>query len=147
MEKTFHMLLYRAFHAQRNYLRPYLNEIGLEVGQPKLLGCLYENGPCRQSQLANYFEIDSAAVSRMVDALERGGFVTRQPDAQSRRCNLVGITEKGKETYLLWKAHCKEMEGIMLQGFTEEEKMNFSNYLFRVYQNFRQRQEGDLCKI
>ena len=83
----------------------------------------------------------------MVDALERGGFVTRQPDAQSRRCNLVGITEKGKETYLLWKAHCKEMEGIMLQGFTEEEKMYFSDYLSRVYQNFRQGQEGDLCKI
>ena len=37
MERTFHMLLYRAFHAQRNYLRPCLGEAGLEVGQPKLL--------------------------------------------------------------------------------------------------------------
>ena len=38
MEKTFHMLLYRAAHAERNYLRPYLAAIGLEVGQPKILG-------------------------------------------------------------------------------------------------------------
>ena len=36
MEKTFHMLLYRAFHAQRSYLRPYLRELGLGTGQPKL---------------------------------------------------------------------------------------------------------------
>ena len=29
MERTFHMLLYRAFHAQRNALRPVLGELGL----------------------------------------------------------------------------------------------------------------------
>lgn len=27
MERTFHMLLYRAFHAQRNYLRPCFGEL------------------------------------------------------------------------------------------------------------------------
>ena len=67
MERPFHMLLYRAFHAQRHYLRPCLGEIGLEVGQPKLLGYLAGHGPCGQRELADYFEIDSAAVSRMLD--------------------------------------------------------------------------------
>lgn len=37
MEKTFHMLLYRAFHAQRAALRPHMAELGLGPGQPKLL--------------------------------------------------------------------------------------------------------------
>ena len=32
MERTFHMLLYRAFHAQRTYLWPSLNELGLGSG-------------------------------------------------------------------------------------------------------------------
>ena len=67
MERTFHMLLYRAFHAQRSYLRPCLGEIGLEVGQPKMLTYLANHEPCRQRELAAYFEIDSAAVSRMLD--------------------------------------------------------------------------------
>ena len=40
MERTFHMLLYRAFHAQRNFLRPSLGELGLGPGQPKLLNYL-----------------------------------------------------------------------------------------------------------
>ena len=40
MERMFHILLYRAFHAQRNYLRPCFQEIGLGAGQPKLLGYL-----------------------------------------------------------------------------------------------------------
>ena len=70
MERTFHMLLYRAFHAQRNQLRPCIGRIGLEVGQPKILTYLAKNGPCPQKQLAGYFEVDSAAVSRMLDSLE-----------------------------------------------------------------------------
>ena len=64
MERTFHMLLYRAFHAQRSYLRPCLGEIGLVVGQPKLITYLACHGPCGQRELAEYFEVDSAAVSR-----------------------------------------------------------------------------------
>lgn len=71
MERTFHMLLYRAFHAQRNYLRPCFGRIGLGAGQPKLLVYLDSHGPCRQKELADYFEIDPAAVSRMMDTLER----------------------------------------------------------------------------
>ncbi len=43
MKPTFHLLIYRVFHAQRNYLRPLLGEIGLEVGQPKLLAYLSEH--------------------------------------------------------------------------------------------------------
>lgn len=55
MERTFHMLLYRAFHAQRNQLRPCIGRIGLEVGQPKILTYLAKNGPCPQKQLAGLF--------------------------------------------------------------------------------------------
>ena len=64
MENTFHMLLYRAMHAQRSYLRPCLRELGLGTGQPKLLRFLSSHGPCRPKEIADYFEIDPAAVSR-----------------------------------------------------------------------------------
>ena len=72
MERTFHMLLYRAFHAQRGALRPALGELGLGAGQPKLLGYLRRNGPCGQRELASYCEIDPAAVCRMLTAFKRG---------------------------------------------------------------------------
>ena len=58
MERTFHMLLYRAFHAQRGALRPHLGELGLGTGQPKVLGYLIRSGPSRQRQLAEYCEVD-----------------------------------------------------------------------------------------
>ncbi len=137
MEKTFHMLLYRAFHAQRNYLRPFVGEIGLGSGQPKLVAYLAERGPCRQRELAGYFEIDPAAVSRMLDALEKGGFVTRRVDESNRRADIISLTEQGLQANAAWQGHCREAEELMLDGFTAAEKEQFAQYLTRAYHNLR----------
>ncbi len=137
MKPTFHLLIYRVFHTQRNYLRPLLGQIGLEVGQPKLLAYLSEHMPCRQRELADFFEIDGAAVSRMIDALEKGGFVTRTTDAESRRSNLIELTENGRMAHQQWVAHCASLEQQMLYDFDESEREQFAAYLARAYQNLR----------
>ncbi len=139
MESMFHMLLYRVFHAQRSYLRPYVKELGLGSGQPKLLAYLEAHGSCQQRDLAEYFEIDRAAVSRMLDTLEKGGFLTRRIDQKNRRADLVEISPKGKCACQAWREHCKEMEQVLLQGFRPEEKDAFAEYLLRAYRNLKGR--------
>ena len=143
MERTFHMLLYRAFHAQRNYLRSCFGRIGLGAGQPKLLVYLNSHGPCRQKELADYFEIDPAAVSRMIDTLERGGFVVRRKDETSRRGDLAELTEKGQRAVQAWTEFCAQEEEQMLQGFTPEERKKFADFLVRAYRNLREGKEGE----
>ena len=113
MERTFHMLLYRTFHAQRNALRPHLGELGLGAGQPKVLGYLVRNGASRQRQLAEYCEIDPAAISRMLDSLQRGGFVELQPGKGNRRCEEIVVTDRGRRpmrcgraTAGRWRSRC-----------------------------------------
>ena len=145
MERTFHMLLYRAFHAQRNALRPHLGELGLGAGQPKVLGYLIRSGPSRQRQLAEYCEIDPAAVSRMLDSLQRGGFVSREADGANRRCERIQITDKGRAAYAAWQDSCLEMEGKMVDGFTEEERARFADYLIRVHRNLKEKGGSGTC--
>lgn len=137
MERMFHMLLYRAFHAQRAYLRPSLSRLGLGSGQPKLLAYLAANGPCPQKDLAAYFEIDRAAVSRMVETLEKGGFLARRTDEGNRRADLVTLTEKGRQANEAWQQACKGLEARMLKGFAPEEQRQFADYLARAYQNLK----------
>ena len=143
MERTFHMLLYRAFHAQRNYLRPCFGRVGLGAGQPKLLVYLNSHGPCRQKELADYFEIDPAAVSRMIDALERGGFVVRRRDETSRRGDLAELTEKGRQAVQAWTEFFAQEEEQMLQGFMPEERQQFADFLVRAYRNLREGKEEE----
>ena len=138
MERTFHMLLYRAFHAQRNALRSHLGELGLGAGQPKVLGYLIRSGPSRQRQLAEYCEIDPAAVSRMLDSMQKGGFVTRQTDAENRRCERIQVTDRGRAAYEAWQGFCREMEERMLTGFSDEERAQFADYLGRAYRNLKE---------
>lgn len=137
MESGFHMLLYRAFHAQRSCLRPWRAALGLGPGQPKLIEYLARSGPCSQRQLATYFEIDPAAVCRMLDALEKGSFVTRSAVKGDRRTGMVELTEKGRSAAAAWQHACGEMEQQLLQGFTPEEAERFAQYLRRARENLR----------
>lgn len=142
MERTFHMLLYRAFHAQRAALRPNLAQLGLGAGQPKILGYLSRNGASSQRQLADFYDVDPATVCRMLDSLQKGGFVSRRPDQADRRRDLIELTAAGQEAYGQWQACCREMEERMLAGFSPEERKRFSDFLARAYQNLKG--EGDL---
>ena len=138
MEKTFHMLVYRAFHAQRNYLRGCLGKVGLGSGQPKLLGYLAQNGPSCQRQIADYFEIDPAAVSRMLDSLCKSGFVSRRVDEKNRRADVLELTDKGRPAHAHWKEQCAQAEQVLLQGFSDAEREQFADFLTRAYQNFKE---------
>lgn len=72
--------------------------------------------------LANYFEVDPAVVSRMLDTLERNGFLLRSEDQADRRADRVQLTEAGRRASKLWQERCRAMEQAMLRGFTDAER-------------------------
>lgn len=79
MRYAIHTLLARTAHAQRNYLRPYLKEMGLSPGQPKVLRYLSELGHSSQRELADCCDVDPSAICRMLDSLERGALSPAVP--------------------------------------------------------------------
>ena len=137
MEQTLHMLLYRAFHAQRGELRPSLNRLGLGTGQPRILGYLVRNGAASQKELADYSEVDPSAISRMLESMQKGGFITRKASENDKRSGVVDITELGRKAYAEWRNDCDIVEERMLKGFNEEEKAELMSLLKRVYTNLK----------
>ena len=134
---AYRMLLFRASHAQKQLLHPYMASIGLGTGQPKLLSYLAENGSCTPRELADFYELDPAGVSRMLDALERKGFVSFAPHADDRRCKVVSLTSEGERVARAWNAACVEEARAMLDGFTPKEREAFAGYLRRAHANLR----------
>lgn len=140
----FHMRLFRAFHAQRAYLRPRIAELGMGPGQPKLVTYVAAHGPSTQREIADFFETDPGTVSRMLDALERAGFVTSCP-GQDRRTKALALTERGLAAARAWDECCDEEQDAMLAGFSPEERERFADYLERAHANLcraRARREG-----
>lgn len=132
----FHMRLFRAFHAQRAYLRPRIADLGMGPGQPKLVTYIAVHGPSTQREIADFFETDPGTVSRMLDALERAGFVTSCP-GQDRRTKALGLTERGLAAAAAWDGICDEEQDVMLEGFSPEERRRFADYLERAHANLR----------
>ena len=137
MRLTLNQLLFRTSQAKDEVLLPVLTELGLGRGQPRILTYLYENGESSQNDIASYFSIDPASVSRMTENLQSNGFLTRREDSECRRTNRLSLTEKGRYAAEKWKKESEKVNSIMLSGFSEEEKKTFISYLERIIENYK----------
>ena len=61
------------------------DQLGMPVADVHAVGALLEVGPTGVRQLAELMGMTSGAVTRLVDRLERDGFVRRDPDSTDRR--------------------------------------------------------------
>ncbi|MDA3914717.1 MarR family transcriptional regulator [Oleiagrimonas sp.] len=59
---------------------------GLTRAQWRALKCLHLRQGIRQSELAEYLEMEAIAVGRVIDRLQAAGFVERRADPSDRRC-------------------------------------------------------------
>ncbi|WP_228447353.1 MarR family winged helix-turn-helix transcriptional regulator [Streptomyces paludis] len=71
----------------------------LEPAAYGLLVRLEECGPQRATELAGYFGVGKATMSRQLRALEQLGLLTREPDPADGRAWLVRITDEGRARF------------------------------------------------
>ena len=142
MNITLHQLLFRAYHGQSNMLQPVFEELGLGRGQPKILKYLLSFGESSQNDIASYFNVDPASISRMAEILQKKGFIERVEDSGCRRANKLSLTEKGRASAIRWNEECRKVEAVMLSGFTKEEEDNLSSYLKRIIDNFKKEENA-----
>ncbi|MFD0152290.1 MarR family winged helix-turn-helix transcriptional regulator [Streptomyces sp. NPDC055721] len=60
---------------------------------------LDDAGPQRATELAGYFGVGKATMSRQLRALEVLGLVVRDPDPADGRASLVRLTEEGRDRF------------------------------------------------
>ena len=137
MRLTLNQLLFRTSQAKDEVLLPVLTELGLGRGQPRILTYLLDHGTGTQNEIANYFEVDPASVSRMVETLRKNGFITRTAIKDCRRSNRLELTGKGKNTAEAWRKKYRALENKLLAGFSKEEKQQLEELLQRVLDNAR----------
>ncbi|MCW2877402.1 MAG: transcriptional regulator, MarR family [Sphaerisporangium sp.] len=68
----------------------------LEPGAYSILVRIGEAAPARSSDLAAYFGVGKATISRQLKVLEELGLVGREPDPLDGRAHLLGLTDEGR---------------------------------------------------
>ncbi|KGI77134.1 MarR family winged helix-turn-helix transcriptional regulator [Oleiagrimonas soli] len=66
----------------------------LTRAQWRALKCLHLRQGIRQSELAEFLEMEAIAVGRVIDRLQAAGFVERRADPNDRRCWRLYPTER-----------------------------------------------------
>jgi DNA-binding MarR family transcriptional regulator len=67
------------------------HQLDMPVSDVHGLAALLESGPVGVTRLADLMGMTTSAVTRLVDRLERGGYVRREPDPADRRRILVHV--------------------------------------------------------
>src|SRR3954452_2937167 len=72
----------------------------LSMGAMAVLGCLYRNGDLTVGELATCERIQPPSMTRIVNALEDGGYVARRAHETDGRQVVVALSEQGRTTLL-----------------------------------------------
>lgn len=113
-------------------------ETGITVDQFRLLTHLWKQDGISQQQLAQLVRRDRASITRMVDILEKQGFINRAADIDDRRINLIFLTKKGKELEPIASQAAQETLDISQKGFSHPERQALEELLKKVIANLKE---------
>lgn len=78
-------------------LNIYLKPFHVTTEQWGVLRTLNETDHISQKELSERTDKDQATLTKILDLLEKNGFIERKPNPTDRRSFLIQITEKGRE--------------------------------------------------
>jgi MarR family transcriptional regulator, organic hydroperoxide resistance regulator len=112
-----------------------LKETGLYPGQELLMMHLWEMGCVRQADLIELLGVDPSTVTKMLQRLQRTGYVTRATDPVDRRAVLVKATETSRSLASEIEAAWTTLEQRTVMGLDAVEHSELLRLLEKVEQN------------
>lgn len=114
-----------------------LSQIGVHPGQEFLLEQLWRHDGLAQTEIAARAGVEAPTISRMVQRLERAGFVERRPDAVDGRIQRVWLTEAGRAARPKVHRAWDELETTALAGLDHADCETLSGLLDHVRCNLQ----------
>ncbi|MDD2330011.1 MAG: MarR family transcriptional regulator [Bacteroidales bacterium] len=72
------------------------NNVDLTPEQYLLIDLLWDEGPLTQQEIANQMQKDKNSITKLIDGLEKKGYVVRETNPKDRRKNRVIVTKTGE---------------------------------------------------
>lgn len=118
-----------------------LDALGLYHGQPPVLNALWEHAGMTQSELAVRLNRSPSTITKMVQRMEKAGFVERCDDPADERISRVYLTEAGREVRIAVGEVWRDFARQAFADFTAEEMVQFHALLQRLHRNIHNIEE------
>ena len=116
-----------------------LDKLDLTAAQGRLMAFLAHRGeqPTYAKDVEAEFHLSHPTVSGLLSRLEQKGFLELKTDPNDRRSKRIVISEKGMASHERMHSVIMDNESRIVQGFSEEEKAQFAQFLHRAIENVR----------
>jgi DNA-binding MarR family transcriptional regulator len=111
------------------------SSLDLTRAQCRALAYLSHYGEMNQARLADLMEVAPISAGRLLDRMEEGGWIERQPNPDDRRERQVRMTAKAQKALNAARRVGDEIAEEALSGFSEEEHEQLIAMLGRVRAN------------
>lgn len=128
-------LIRKLIHQNREFARLKLDALGLYRGQPRMLYILAKEDGLTKKDLANRFDVKAPTITKMVERLEKNGFVFTQKDENDRRITRVFISEKGRDVQAQLVEFFNESKEVYFKDMTNDDIETLHRLLTKITDN------------
>lgn len=129
------IVLHQIAHMIKYQAMSQMERSGLKTGQAGILFILNCEGTLSQREIARKIGITPPSVTVALRKLEKMGCVTREPDEYDQRIVRIRLTEEGKRRVEGLKGLMEEMEEVIYEGMSVEERILLKRLLLEVRGN------------
>jgi MarR family transcriptional regulator, organic hydroperoxide resistance regulator len=133
--ETMDFLLAQVSRLHQQHAHDLLEKINLYRGQPPLLYALWDQDGQTHGELAEKLQVTPATITRMIQRMEKAGFVQRRPDPADQRVSRAYLTEAGRAVQAGVQTIWAQMEAESFAGFSPEELALLRDLLQRIRAN------------
>ena len=113
-------------------------QVGHALPRWRILFRLYEHGETSQKELAERCHLDPASLTRLLQAMQKQGWVSRAMDTQDNRLTLAALTTDGRAVVEAALPQRAAFFRTLLDGFSDDQVQLLNSTLSRLEQNTTQ---------
>ena len=124
--------MWRVIRMDKTMMSARLRSLGLALGQDLLLLQLWDHDGCTQSELVGRLGLDPSTVTKMLQRMERDGWLTRARSGEDARASIVTLTDAGWDLRERVTALWRELERETVKTLSADERDELLRLLGKV---------------
>jgi DNA-binding MarR family transcriptional regulator len=124
-----------------------LQPLGLSRAQWSILAILSNRDGLSQSQISDELEIEKSTAGRLIDQVEKSGWIERRPIPGDRRLWGIHLTDRARQLIAEVENIILQTRAEMLRGLSAEQQQHLSELLQTVKSNLSAALEFDQVRL
>lgn len=139
LNAEFFSILEKTLKQHKKYVQYNLSKLSLDItwDQWQVLDIIVNNGDIKQTEIAEKTSKDTASVTRIIELLNKKGYVARQTDPNNRRKLILGVSNHGEKVYHKAATIINECTANALAGLKEKRLKKLKKVFKTITKNCR----------